>query len=195
MITMLCRLIVLPTVLFWPALVVAAEEHAEGTEQPLLSVDPGSAVWTIVLFALLVLVLGKFAWPPILKGLQDRENKIRQDLEQAELAAKQAQQTLKEYQTKLTEARADARKIMEQGRADTQRIADQIKQDAQSQITQMRQRAEADIQAAKEQAINEVFGQTASLSTQIAGRILQREIQPEDQEQLILAALHELAER
>ena len=165
----------------------ADAEHTPG----LLDEDPGLAIWTIILFVVLLAVLGKFAWPPILRGLQDREQKIRGDLENAEKAAKDATETLKEYHAKLAAANEDSRKLLAEARADAERTAGELKDKAHDDIDQMRQRAQQDITAAKEQAINDIYAQTASLATQVAGRILQREIRPEDQQQLIDESLQQ----
>jgi F-type H+-transporting ATPase subunit b len=171
----------------------AAEAAHEGEGG---SVFPGSIVQSIsaiLVFLILLAILHKKAWGPILKGLQDREGKIRQDLVDAEAAAARANETLKQYEAKLAEAQGDALKIVDQSRADAQRLAQQMKDDTQQQIQQMRQRATQDIMAAKEQALNQIYDEVAGVSTSVAGRILQREINPEDQQALIEESLKELA--
>ena len=173
------------------------DEHAaaghDAHEQPgLLSVDVGSAFWTIVLFLVLVGVLGKFVWPQILKGLSDRETKIRRDLEDAERAAHQAAETLKEYQAKLAAAQDEARRIIDQGRTDAQKIAAGIKDQTQNEIDQLRQRATNEIRVAKEQAIGELFATTADLATRVAQRVLKQEIKGEAHDRLVQASLAEL---
>lgn len=171
---------------------IAANGAGEHEPPGLLDPDPGSAVWTIVLFILLVLLLGRFAWPAILRGLQDREAKIRGDLENAERSAKDAQKTLGEYQQRLAAANEEVRQIIDQGRADAQKIVSQLKQQTQDEIGQMRNRAEADISAAQEQALNEIYVQTATLATEVAGRILKRQISVDDQQRLVRDALEEM---
>lgn len=167
--------------------------ESEGHEQPgLLSVDVGSAVWTIVLFFVLLVVLGKFAWPSILKGLQDRESKIRGDLEAAEQAAAKARQMQGEYEQQLSDAHDQVRKLIDQGRADALDIAAQLKQTAQDEIAQIRDRAESDIRSAKQQALTDIYTQTAVLATDVAGRILKRQINSGDQQQLVDEAVNEL---
>ena len=177
------------------ALPADAEQGAHaadtGHKQGLLDTDPGSSIWSIVLFVVLLAVLGKFAWPPILRGLQDREQKIRGDLQNAEKAARDATRTLEEYHAKLAAANEDSRKLIAEARTDAERVAAQLKATAKADVDQIRQRAQEDINAAKEQAINEIYAQTASLATQVAGRILQREIRPEDQQRLIEESLQQ----
>jgi F-type H+-transporting ATPase subunit b len=150
------------------------------------------SIAAIIVFILLFALLRKFAWGPILKGLQEREGKIKGDLERAEQAAQQAATTLKEYQTQLAEAQEEARKIIDKGRGDAQRVADQIKEQTQADITQMRKRAEQEIRGAKEQALTEIYTQTATLATAVAGKILRREIKGDDQERLVQESIREL---
>lgn len=150
------------------------------------------SIAAVLVFTGLLAVLVKFAWGPILKGLQDREEHIRKSLEQAELAAKQAQSTLAEYQRKLTQAQDDARKLIEQARADAERLAAQIKEQTHNEIQVMKDRAQRDISDATEAAVAEVFNRGATLATAIASRILQRELRPEDQQRLVQESLAEL---
>ena len=194
MIALIGRLTAALIVLASSAVTLAAESAAEGHEEPpgLLNVDYGAAVWTILLFIILLVVLGKFAWPPILNGLRDREDKIRGDLEAAEQAAAKASRLQSDYEQQLTDANARVRQLIDQGRADAQKIAAQLKQDAQDEITLMRDRAATDIQSAKEQALTDIYTQTAALATNVAGRILKREIDVADQQRLVDEAVNEL---
>jgi F-type H+-transporting ATPase subunit b len=155
----------------------------------LLDVNIGSAVWNLIVFLLLFGILAKFVWPPILRGLQQRDAKIRGDLDQAERANREAQATLAQYKTQLAEAQREAQKIIDESKTAAQRVSQQIKQQAETELAQMRTRAQADIAAAREQAIAEVYEQTAALATQVAAQVLKREVRPEDHEQLIQQSL------
>jgi F-type H+-transporting ATPase subunit b len=164
----------------------AADEDGHGEAQVnLLDVTLGPFLWQLILFLILLGVLAKFVWPPILSGLREREGKIRYDLQQAEDAAKQAQATLAEYKKQLAEAQKQAQRIVDESRGAANKVAAQLKDEAQTQITQMRDRAEADIDAAKERAVSEIYNQAATLATQVAGQILRREINADDQSTLI----------
>jgi F-type H+-transporting ATPase subunit b len=174
---------------------LAARAASEGGGEgglPLLGTSLAQVIFTLLLFGALLFVLGKFVWPHILKSLQDREQKIRSDLEEAEQANKQAQETLAQYKQQLSEAQKESQRIIEQSRQESQELAKQWKQQTQQELQQMRQRAEQEIQAAKEQAVSELYEQSATLATDVAGRILQREISASDQQQLIEQSLREL---
>ena len=150
------------------------------------------AIAAAVVFLSLFFILKLKAWGPILKGLQDREEKISNDLSDAERSAKMAQDTLKEYQAKLADAQEEARKAIEQARADATKLASQLKEQTQEEIASIRDRAEKDIAAAKEQAVADLHAQAAELATAVAGRILRREISAADQKQLVDESLAEL---
>lgn len=149
-------------------------------------------VWAIVVFVIFASVLSILVWPRILKAMKAREEKIAGDLHRTEEAAHKAEATLKEYQAKLQEARAEAQRIVDAARIEAERAASRIAADATAEIDAQKKRATAEIQFAKETALREIFGQAASLATDVAGKILKREIQPADNDRLVrdsLAAL------
>ena len=175
---------------------VAGDAHGEGGAKP--SVFPGTiaqSIAAIIVFLLLLVVLHKMAWGPILKGLQAREEKIRADLDDAERAAAEAKAAAEKHRQQLAEAQVEGGRIIDQSRSDAERVARQLREEAETQIAQLRERATHDIAAAKEQAIQDLYQQVATLSTVVASRILQREVKVEDQQQLIESSLDELARR
>ena len=153
------------------------------------------AVATAVVFLVVLVVLKKSAWGKILQGLQDREDKIRQDLQLAENAATEARDTLEKYRQQLAEAQTEGGRIIGESRTDAEKVARQLREEAESQITQLRQRATQEITAAKEQAVQDLYQQIGTLSTAVASQILQREVKAEDQQKLIETSLDELASR
>lgn len=169
------------------------EKHEE--DASLLSFQPGAFFWQIVLFVILFLVLAKFVWPPILKGLQDREAKIHDDLKRAEDAAKEAEATLAKYKQELAHAQREAQKLIEQSRVEAQKVSARIQAETEEELAHLRERAQADIVSAKEQALTDLYSQTATLATQVAGQILRREISPDDQEALVQESLAKLKDR
>jgi len=167
-------------------------EGGGGGGLPLLSTSVAQFVFTLLLFLALLFILSKFVWPHILKTLQDREQKMRSDLQQAEQANKEAQETLDKYKQQLAEAQKESQRIIEQSRQEAEELKKQWKQQTQQELQQMRERAQQEISAAKEQAINDLYEQSAALATDVAGRILQREISDRDQKELIEQSLRQL---
>lgn len=158
----------------------------------LFSGDVGNAVWTLAIFLLVLFVLGKYAWGPILDGLKKREDFIHDALAQAKADRDAAQARLEEYEKRLATARAEASAIVEEGRRDADALRLRIEQDARAEAEKMIDRARREIGIAKETAIKELYVQSAHLATDIAGRIVARELQPKDHERLIRESLAEL---
>lgn len=176
------------------------DDHAAHGEHPERALVPGLAdptlwwemAWSIVVFLIFFGVLSFVVWPKILKGLQAREEKQRSDLQKAEKAAADAAATLKQYEAQLAEARKEAQQMIEQSRSDAAKLAGELKVQAENEVAQLRQRVQNEIRTAKEQAIGEIYAEAAMLATQVAGKILQREINPEDQKTLVEQSLGEL---
>jgi F-type H+-transporting ATPase subunit b len=149
-------------------------------------------VVSLVVFGLVFAVLATTAWPKIVKGLKDREDKIRSEIEAAELAQKQAKAALQEYEKNLASARAEAQRMLEETKAQQQALAADLKAKADVELTGMREKAKRDIDTAKRAAIDEIYSQAASAATAMAAKILKREIGSQDQQRLIQESMGEL---
>jgi F-type H+-transporting ATPase subunit b len=173
----------------------AAGHAAPPTPGVLPTIAEGIApmIVSLVVFALVLAILSKTAWPKIAGGLRDREQKIRSEIEAAELAQKQAKAALEQYEKNLAEARAEAQKMLDQTRVQQQALAAELKAKNDADISQMRERATRDIDSAKRAALNEIYQESARIATSIASKILQREVTPGDQSRLVEESLRELA--
>lgn len=179
--------------LMTPMTALAAEggDHAlDGDPMKLYTLE---MIWAVVLFVLFAAILGFVVWPKVLGALQAREQKLEGDLVGAETARKQADAALAEYKAKITEAQKEAQAVVEEARKSAEQAAAKIKADTENDIAKMKERAEAEIASAKDAALGEVYAQTAELSTAIAAKILKREINAADQQQLVTESLAELS--
>ncbi len=183
-------LAVLGALLLAPALSAAAAGDGEGGN--IFTGDLGVIIWTLVVFGLVVFVLGKFAWGPILEGLQQREDFIRDSLEKAREDRDAAQEQLKAYDDKLTKARAEATAIVEEGRRDAEVLRQRIDEEARAEAEKTIARAKREIDIAKETAIKDLYTLSGTLATDIAARIVGRELKPEDHQRLIEESIGEL---
>ena len=163
---------------------VASAAPSEGGATPFAGTIY-QAIAAAIIFILLLVILKKLAWGPILQGLVDRENKIKSDLESAELAAKQATATLEQYRKQLAESHAEARRIIEQGNADSEQQKARRIKETEDEIHGMKVRALAEIKTAREQAVSELYAQAATLATSVASKILHRELNAADQQRLV----------
>ena len=150
------------------------------------------ALFTLLIFAGLVALLGKFAWGPIVDGLQKREDKIRADVEGAERARLEAEKARKDYQAEMAGAEQRVRDLMAQAQADGQRLATRIKMDAQNDAEEIKERAKAEIEQTRRDAVEDVRREAAELATAVAEKILRREINAQDQQALVDSSLDEL---
>lgn len=179
-----------------PMALASADPHAGGHAEPQLFSPPAAglvvAVTTLVVFALLLAVLGKFAWGPIAAGLKAREDRIRKDIADAEAARARAEATLKEYQAQLATAEAKVRQLLTDATAQGERLATDIRMKGQKEAEETKNRATRDISAAKDQALSEIYERSAEISTAIAEKILRRNINVDDQRDLVQRSLAEL---
>jgi len=173
---------------------VASVWAAEEGEVNLFAGDIGNAIWTLVIFLAVILVLGKFAWGPMLSGLQRREQFIRDSLEEAKQDREAAQAQLEEYNKKLDTATAEALKVLEEGRRDAEVVKERIEEKARSEADQMVERAKREIDLAKQSAIKELYETSITVGSDIAARILEREINARDHEDLIAESIDHLKE-
>ncbi|MBI1369691.1 MAG: F0F1 ATP synthase subunit B [Planctomycetes bacterium] len=184
-----------------PVLAFAQEAHEaaaeagahEGAGGGLLNPDLGTAVWTLVLFIVLLAVLGKFVWPNIVSGLDAREHKIREDIHSAEKANQQAQKTLAEYKQSLADAHAEARKMIDQARVDADAVRAKLVADAEAEAAKLRERSRQEIMQAKQQAVSDLYAQAGEIAVAVAGKILHRQINASDTQSLVDESLSELS--
>jgi F-type H+-transporting ATPase subunit b len=177
--------------------VLAAEGgagHGDEATSPVYQPAQGiiTGVATIVIFILLVAVLGKYAWGPILAGLKAREEKIRKDIAAAEEARARAEATLRQYNDQLATAEQKVRDLLTKATADAEKLAGSIRTRGQQEAEEIKERAMRDIDAAREQALSEIYQQTADLATRVAEKILRRNLNADDQRTLVNESLQEL---
>jgi F-type H+-transporting ATPase subunit b len=177
-----------------PAIVRAAEEHHEAaaaTPTPFAGTIAQS-IAAIIVFLVVFFVLKQKAWGPILKGLSDREEKIRRDIEEAEAARARAEATQKEYQAQLATAEQKVRELLAKATADAEQVAATIRTQAQKDAQETKENALRDIDSARRSAVREVHEQAAVLATNVASKILRRNLNPDDQRDLVASSLEQL---
>jgi F-type H+-transporting ATPase subunit b len=181
-----------------PAAFAAAAETAAAKPEfrgNVFAGDIGNALWTVVIFVLVLVVLGKFAWGPLLSGLQAREAYIRDSLETARRDRTEAEDRLREYKDKLAAARAEATAIIEEGRRDAEAVKRKIEEHAKRESDQMIERARREIDAATVEATRQLYALSAHLATELASRVLGRELNPRDHERLIAESIADISAR
>jgi F-type H+-transporting ATPase subunit b len=165
---------------------------AEEAPLSLFAGNVGNALWTLVIFVLVVVVLGKFAWGPILSLLKQREDFIHKSLSDAKHDRDEAEARLKEYAARLQSAQAEAVAIIEEARRDSERLRQELRERARSEADTMIKNAERQIELQTTRAIQQLRQEAVELSVTIASKILQRNISKEDNDKLIADALRQI---
>ncbi|MCA9102569.1 MAG: F0F1 ATP synthase subunit B [Pirellulales bacterium] len=165
--------------------------HAVGNTNP-LSIDLDLAMFTLIMFVVLFIVLKKFAWGPICEALDERERGIADNIASAQQMNADAKALLSQYDEKIAKAHDEVRLLLEEARRDAEHTQQGILAKANEEADSMRKRAVADIETAKVQALKEVSERGAAMAVDLAGRIIQAEVKPDDHVRLIEAALAEV---
>ena len=146
----------------------------------------------MVVFVIVLVVLGKFAWGPGLGALQKREDFIRESLEKAKHDREEAQRVLKEYSDRINASRSEASAIVEEGRRDADVLRRKIEETAKSEAQAMVERAKREIGIASDTAVKELYGLSAKLATELASKIIRKELNPKEHERLVSEAIDDL---
>lgn len=184
-------LVLLTTGVAW-----AADDHKKG-EASKLDIFAGAldlALWTIVVFVLLLYIMTKFAWKPMLEGLRKREESIRGAIEEAKVARADTARMQAEFQQKLDEAHQQIPKLMEEARRRATELAEDMRSKANADIATERQRLRREIDTATDQALQQIWTKAAQIAAEIAGKAIRRSLTAEDQHRLVEEALNEMRE-
>ena len=152
---------------------------------PLVQPDPGLFIWTIVTFLVLLGLLAKFAWRPLLDALERRQEQIRKSLDDAQKARHELEQIQHESRRILAAARTEAESIVARTRSDAERLREEIKQKARTEAANMVKNAELQIELETTRAVQQIRQEAVDLSVAIASKLIQRNLSKEDNERLI----------
>ncbi|MDG3006586.1 F0F1 ATP synthase subunit B [Paludisphaera mucosa] len=174
----------------------AAEAHGEGEHAKAnpMEPQPGLAIWTLAVFFCLMVVLGRFAWKPLIEALHHREEHLEHTLVQTEKARNDAEQLLAEHRRLIAEADDKVRDMLYQGQRGAEARAATLLRQAQADADAARDRAQREIAAARDQALAEIWTRTADVAVTVAGRVLSKQIGDDDRRRLLDEAIRELPE-
>ena len=164
-------------------------------DNPLVQPDPGLFIWTIVTFLVLLTLLTKFAWRPLLQMLEVRQQAIRKAIDDAQLAKKELERLEQESAVIIRKARVDAEAIISQSRVDAERLREETRQKSRSEADGIVRNAERQIQLETARALQQIRSEAVDLSVMIASKIIQRNLSKEDNERLIEEALRQVESR
>ena len=168
-------------------------KHEESPEPPIFTpVRLDLGLWTLVVFLLLLFVLSKYAWGPMLAGLKKREENIRAAIDDAQKARDEAQQLRADLAKERAKIAEETRTAMDEARRAAQQLRDDMVAQTKAEIQTERDRLHRELDSARDQALKQMFEQTAQLATLVSAKAIRRELSPGDHRRLVDEALVDL---
>jgi F-type H+-transporting ATPase subunit b len=170
-------------------------KHEGGPAEPApdpVELNLGLMLWTVVVFVLLLAVLTRFAWKPLVEALHSREQHLEHVLLETERARNESEANLAEHRKLMARAGDEVRGILDKARQEAQATAEQLVKQAQGEAELAKQRAQRDIGQARDQALSEIWEKTAGMAVAIAGKVLTKELNDNEHRRLLDAAINEL---
>jgi F-type H+-transporting ATPase subunit b len=151
--------------------------------------------WFTLAFAILFVVMWKYGLPPIQKAMQERTDKIRDNLEESERVRNEAQGILEEYQRQLSDARNQSNRIIEEARETAENLRRDLMQRAESEVEELRQRSREEIRAAQERATAELQSRVAEMAIELAERVVESSLDRDANMRLIESYIEQVGSR
>ena len=182
------RLMMRSVLMLAGAVPLYASEVAEGGSKgasALITPEIGLMFWTLVTFLILLILLAKYAWGPILKAMNAREDGIRNDLDTARKEREDAERLLEDHRGLINQTRRERAEAVEAGRRDAERLKAEILDEARKQREQLMKQAETQIAAGLRQARTELKGEAADLAISVAGKLMGKNLDDATQRRLV----------
>jgi F-type H+-transporting ATPase subunit b len=167
-------------------------EELEPDRNP-LAFDPDLAVFSAIIFLLLVLILGKFAWPTITAALDERERKIAADIAAAEARNEESKRLFAEHEAKLAAAAGEVRALLDEARRDAEHTKKAIEAEGQKAAKDEMDRAVREIQRARDAAVQDLAVSSANVAIDLAKKVIRQQLTPEKNNEIVREAIAKLA--
>ena len=161
-------------------------------DNPLVQVDPGLFIWTILPFLVLLGLLAKFAWGPLLKALDERQEMIRKSLHDADQATQDLKRLHQESAQIIAAARADAQSIVAKSRVAADTVREDLKQKAKEEADALVRGAQRQIQLETARAVQQIRHEVVDLSLAVASKLIKKNLTQEDNDALIQDSLTQI---
>ncbi|MGQ5709202.1 F0F1 ATP synthase subunit B [Lactobacillus sp. PSON] len=145
----------------------------------------GNAIWYLVVFAILMLLVKHYAWGPVSEMMEKRRQKVIDDLDSAEANRKKAETLANEREAALKNSRQEATQILSDAKENAQKTSKEIVANANDDAASIRKKAEAEAKKAKAEALDDARGQVADISVAIAEKVIAKNLSAEDQKDLV----------
>jgi F-type H+-transporting ATPase subunit b len=163
-----------------------------GTSSPLTKIIPGLMIWTIVFFLVVLFVLKRYAFGPIQKTIDDRRERIRQAIDEADNAREEARNLLEEHRKLIGEAKSQAEGILGEARKDADKARERVRDETETDRQRRLEETRRQIEQATQSALGQIRDEVGKLSVLAAEKITRKSLDAKDQTRLIDEALAEL---
>lgn len=164
--------------------VLAATAQESGAAGP-FTINGGLILWTLVIFGILLFVLAKTAWPAILRQAEEREARIRSQIEAAEKANAEAQRLLAEYQGQLAAAKTEAQEILAAGRQAGEKLREELIAKGRVEQEELLERARREIALERDRAVAELRKEAVELSIAAASKVIEKNLDTDADRKLV----------
>ncbi len=172
------------TLLFNHSLILLFSGGAD--EKPmLLSVNPGLIIWQLIIFVILLFILKKIAWKPLLSSLHSREQSIKDTIDQAERLQKDAHELIEQNKKNMAEANAHSMKIINDAKDMAVKVKDEIMVKAQEDSRKLIEQAKSEIKQEKESAMSDLRNEVSDLAIKSAEKILKDNLDETKQKKIV----------
>ena len=158
----------------------------------LTTFDPGLFFWTIITFLVLVALLTKFAWKPLLQALDARQESIRKSLDDAQTAKRELERLQQESAQIIRKAHAEAESIVSRSWSDGEKLREEMKQKARAEADAIMKESRRQIELETSRALRQIRNEVADLSITIASKLIQRNVSREDNNRLVEETLRQI---
>ena len=152
-------------------------------------------IWFTLAFIILFFLMKRFALPPVQKAMQDRTEKIRTNLEEAEGVRNEAQEVLDRYKRQLAEAKDESNRIIEEARETADNLRQDLMERAEREVEELRQRSRDEIAAAQQRATSELQSRIGAMAIELAERVVQESLDRDANMRLIERYIEEVGAR
>ena len=142
--------------------------------------DPGIFIWTVITFLIVLAILRWKAWGPLMKALDDREEKITSALDAASKAKEEAQKVSSDYEEMIAKAESEKQEILSQAKQDADSLREKKEAEADAKCNDMLDKAKKEIEAEKAKALKEIKSVAVNLSVETASKIIKKNLDSDD---------------
>jgi len=157
----------------------------EGEKVSLLSPSGGLMLWTIIIFVVLMFVLSRFAFKPMLAAVEAREQALREAIENAQRDREEAERVLAEHRAQLERARGEAQKLIADGRSTAEKLRNDLLEQTRTQQQELLERARRDIETEKQNAIAALRREAVDLAIAGASKVIERNLDSDANRKLV----------